>query len=53
MQHAVVLQNIRLFQRLLQQDANDNLDTRTERALKQLLAEENAKLAALDHQEDG
>ena len=52
-QRAVVLQNIRLFQRLLQQDANDNLDTRTERALKQLLAQENAKLAALDQQEGG
>ena len=52
-QGAVVLQNIRLFQQLLQQDASDNLDTRTERALKQLLAQENAKLAALDRQEGG
>ena len=52
-QRAVVLQNIRLFQRLLQQDANDDLDTRTERTLKQLLAQENAKLASLDRQEGG
>ena len=47
-QRAAVLQNIRLFQQLLQQDANDNLDTRAERTLKQLLAQENAKLASLD-----
>ena len=52
-QRAVVLQNIRLFQQLLQQDANDNLDTRAERTLKQLLAQENAKLASLDRQEGG
>jgi hypothetical protein len=52
-QRAVALQNIRLFQRLLQQDANDNLDTRAERTLKQLLAQESAKLAALDQQEGG
>jgi hypothetical protein len=50
---AVALQNIRLFQRLLQQDASDNLDTRTERTLKQLLVQESAKLAALDQQEGG
>ena len=49
----VVLQNIRLFQRLLQQDATDNLDIRTERPLKQLLAQEEAKLAALDQQKGG
>ena len=47
-QRAVVLQNIRLFQQLLMHDANDNLDTRAERTLKQLLAQENAKLASLD-----
>jgi hypothetical protein len=52
-QRAVALQNIRLFQRLLQQDASDNLDTRAERTLKQLLDQENAKLAALDRQEGG
>jgi hypothetical protein len=52
-QHAVVLQNIRLFQGLLKQDTNDNLDVRTERMLKQLLTQENAKLAALDQQEGG
>jgi hypothetical protein len=52
-QRAVALQNIRLFQRLLKQDANDNPDTRTERMLKQLVAQENAKLAALDRQEGG
>jgi hypothetical protein len=37
----------------LQQDANDTLDTRTEHTLEQLLAQELAKLTALDQQEDG
>ena len=49
----VVRQNIRLFQGLLQQDADNCQDTRTERSLKQLLAQENAKLATLDQQEGG
>jgi hypothetical protein len=52
-QRPVVLQNIRLFQRLLQQDASDNPDTRAERTLKQLLVQECATLAALDQKEGG
>jgi PAS domain-containing protein len=52
-QRAVALQNIQLFQRLLQQDASDNPDTRAERTLKQLLVQECATLAALDQKEGG
>lgn len=47
---AVSWQNIQLFHRLLEQRGADRLDTRTERTVARLLAEEKAKLAARERQ---
>jgi hypothetical protein len=44
----VVLENITRFRNLLQRDGTDRLDEQTERRVNRLLAEEEAKLVALD-----
>ncbi len=44
----VAMRNIRLFQHLLQHDARDRPDARTEQALQRLLSDEETKLASLD-----
>jgi PAS domain S-box-containing protein len=46
LERTIALQNIQLFQRLLQQDGSVKLDTRTRQVVVQLLADEKAKLAA-------
>jgi len=43
-----ILENIARFQRLLEQEGSSKLNARAERAVRQLLAEEEAKLATLD-----
>jgi signal transduction histidine kinase len=46
-EHAVTLRNIQLFRRLLELDGPDALDPQTEGMVAQLLAQEEAKVAAL------
>jgi hypothetical protein len=48
LEHATVLLNIQLFQRLLQQDGSVELDIRTKQTVTQLLIEEKAKLTAFE-----
>jgi hypothetical protein len=45
-----VLKNIQLLQRLVQTKADDRLDVQMERALAQLLADEERRLATLNQQ---
>ena len=49
-ERAVILQNIQVFRRRVTATAASALDTQTELMLRRLLAEEEAKLAALDRQ---